>query len=145
MSPTLDDLIDTLRSRGERITIPRRSTLKALLGAHAHLTIEQIHEQLVEEGIRVDEATIYRSLQWLKDNDLVAQTDMGQGADVYCLVDANHHHLICLNCGRVIEADETVFACLQEELVKKYRFVPRIEHLAIFGLCSDCQDGQPGP
>jgi len=139
MPPELDQIIETLRHKGERITAPRRWTLRILLEQRGHLTIEQIHQQLAAHGIHADEATVYRTLQWLKEHGIVAQTDVGQGADVYSLLDEDpHHHLICLNCGETINADDENFAALRDQLAERYGFHPRIEHLAIFGLCDHC-------
>lgn len=139
MSPDLDQIIELLRHKGERITAPRRWTLRILLEQRGHLTIEQIHQQLTMHGVHADEATVYRTLQWLKDHGIVAQTDVGQGADVYSLLDEEpHHHLICLNCGETINADDEIFASLRDQLAERYGFHPRIEHLAIFGLCDRC-------
>jgi len=110
MSPDLDQIIELLRHKGERITAPRRWTLRILLEQRGHLTIEQIHQQLTAHGVHADEATVYRTLQWLKDNGIVAQTDVGQGADIYSLLDEDpHHHLICLNCGETILPNATAF------------------------------------
>lgn len=139
MPPELDQIIEDLRHKGERITAPRRWTLRILFEQRGHLTIEQIHQQLTTHGIHADEATVYRTLRWLKEHGIVAQTDVGQGADVYSLLDEEpHHHLICLNCGETINADDESFASLRDQLTKRYGFHPRIEHLAIFGLCDQC-------
>ncbi len=143
MTPTLEEIIATLRARGERITIPRRWALSVLLEVKGHLTSEQIHRRMVERGIQVDEATVYRCLQWLKENEIVAQTDIGQGADVYCLLaEQRHHHLVCLHCGQIIDANDELFTSLKEQLLANYRFEPRIDHYAIFGLCHYCQERQ---
>lgn len=141
MQSELENLILKLRSKGERITVPRRWTLQVLLTERGHLTIERIHQQLAANNIQVDEATIYRTLQWLKEHGIVAQTDVGQGADIYSLLDDDpHHHLICLNCGYTINADDDIFASLRAQLAERYGFHPRIEHYAIFGYCEHCRE-----
>ncbi len=138
-SAELDRLIAELRARGHRITLPRRWTLKVLLQEHRHLTCEQIRQRLEEHGIRVDEATVYRTLQWLKQNRLVAQTTLGSGADVFAFPgDPPHHHLICLSCGSISELDDALFAPLRETIRAEQGFVPHIEHYSIFGLCRAC-------
>jgi Fur family ferric uptake transcriptional regulator len=144
MTTQLENLIETLRGRGHRITTPRRWTLKVLLEEHRHLTCEQIHRRLVEQGIHADEATVYRTLQWLKHNRVVAQTAISGGADVYSLLgEERHHHLICVECGATIELDDALFVPLRETIRAEYRFTPYIDHYAIFGVCEDCQEKMP--
>ena len=143
MPQTYQEIIDQLRARGERITLPRRWTLKVMIEASDHLTTEQVHQELLALGIEVDEATVYRSLQWLKDHGVVAQTDIGQGANVYCYIaNKQHHHLICLHCGHIIDASDDLFDPVREKLLTDYRFEPRIDHFAIFGLCQACRESR---
>ncbi|HEC22607.1 MAG TPA: transcriptional repressor [Chloroflexi bacterium] len=141
----LEEIIATLRARGYRITLPRRQTLQILLRAHSHLTCEQVHQRLVAQGLDVDEATTYRTLQWLKENGIIAQTDLGLGADVYSLIDSPlHHHLVCLRCGRISEISDSLFEPIRRQVRERYHFEPRIEHWAIFGICAECQSNEKG-
>lgn len=142
MTDDLADLIAQLRERGQRITQPRREILRVLLQEQSHFTVEMLQQLLHQNHVEMDEATIYRTLQWLKKHEMVSQTDMGLGADVYCVVDshASHHHLVCLNCKHVIQAEDSVFDELRDRLLHRYGFQPRIEHFAIFGLCKGCQE-----
>ena len=144
MQDNLNNMIALLHERGQRITQPRREILRVLAHEESHFTVETIQQLLHQSHVEMDEATIYRTLQWLKEQELVSQTDMGQGADVYCMVDshASHHHLICLNCKHVIQADDVVFDDLRRQLLERYTFQPRIEHFAIYGLCKECQKEQ---
>ena len=142
--PALPALIERLREHGYRITTQRRLVLETLLEPgrethQHHFSCEDVTQRLVARGIDLDAATVYRILQWLKEADVVAQTDLGEGHDVYSLLsDTPHHHLICLRCGAVIEAGDAPFEPLRESLRAQYGFVARIEHFAIFGLCPAC-------
>ncbi|MGQ9887144.1 MAG: transcriptional repressor [Aggregatilineales bacterium] len=70
---------------------------------------------------------------------IVSQTDIGAAGVVYELVTQPcHHHLVCLNCGALIDLDDAYFAPLCAGLRRDYSFVARIEHMAIFGLCAAC-------
>src|SRR5687767_12802744 len=100
-------LIDDLRAKGHRITLPRRWTLKVLCEAEGHMTSEEVYQTLSAHGIQVDEATVYRTLQWLADNRIVARTNLGAGADVFSLYHEPHHHLICLNCRQIVEVEDS--------------------------------------
>jgi Fur family transcriptional regulator, ferric uptake regulator len=134
-----EKLIQELRARGFRITTPRSWTLRVLSEEGGHMTSEQVYQRLHKHDIQVDEATVYRTLQWLADNRIVARTNLGLGADVFSLYDTPHHHLICLNCRGSIEIDDSVFADLRTYLREAHGFVPEMDHFAIFGLCKECQ------
>jgi Fur family ferric uptake transcriptional regulator len=141
MEMELEETLDGLREKGHRITLPRRWTLKVLLQEDKHLTCEEVQAHLAEQDMRINTASIYRALQWLKQNGIVAQTDLGTGAAVYSLVGSHpHHHLVCLNCEGIIDAPDDLFDALRERLLRDYHFQARIDHFAIFGLCEHCQD-----
>jgi Fur family ferric uptake transcriptional regulator len=141
MEMELEETLDSLREKGNRITLPRRWTLKVLLQEQTHLTCEQVQAHLAEQDMRINTASVYRALQWLKQNGIVAQTDLGTGAAVYSLIGSRpHHHLVCLNCDEIIDAPDDLFDTLRERLLRDYHFQARIDHFAIFGLCDHCQD-----
>ncbi len=138
-----EHLIPRLRAQGYRITTQRRLVLDVLLAppeGHGHYSCEEVTQMLLDRGVSIDNATVYRILQWLKDADIVAQTDVGEGYDVYSLVGQHlHHHLICLNCQRSIDVDDDLLAPLRDALRQQYGFHARIEHFAIFGICEACK------
>jgi Fur family ferric uptake transcriptional regulator len=139
MNPTLDELVHDLRARGERLTVQRRMVLEILCAQREHLAVQDIQQQLQQNGVDLTETTVYRILQWLKEVGVVSQTDLGQTGTVYQLVGTHpHHHLVCLSCGRVIDVDDDAITPLRDYLRREYGFEPRIDHMAIFGLCPVC-------
>ena len=88
------------------------------------MTCEEVQQGLARRGVQVDDATVYRTLQWLKQNRSVSQMTRGTGADVYALIGTDrHHHLICVECGSVSEMGDELFAELREEIRRQYGFV----------------------
>ncbi len=136
-----DRLVATLQERGERLTLQRRLVLDVLCDTpEDHLAVGDIAQQLDQRGTVLPETTIYRILQWLKDAGVISQTDLGQRGIVYQIVGGHpHHHLVCLSCGRVIEVGDEIMEPLREAVRSSYGFEPRIDHMAIFGLCDDCR------
>lgn len=136
-----DTIVARLKARGERLTLQRSLVLDVLCEHADHLTVQDIQGQLRENGADLAETTVYRIVQWLKDQSVVSQTDLGRSGVVYELLDQSpHHHLVCLNCGAVIEIPDDLFEPLRARLQQDYHFAPRIEHMAIFGLCPNCQE-----
>lgn len=136
-----ETLIKRLQTEGERLTIQRRIVIEALCGIGNHATLQEIQGHLAASypGQALPDPTVYRILQWLKDLAIISQTDMGDAGVVYELIDTPpHHHLICLNCGGSIKVEDDIFTDLRERLRSEYHFEPRIEHMAIYGLCPEC-------
>lgn len=136
-----DAIVETLRQHGERITIQRRLVIEALLATHTHMTVNDVnqHIQTMQGVDALAEPTIYRILQWLKELALVSQTDMAEAGIVYQIIDTQkHHHLVCLNCSKTIDVNDTLFDSIRQQLASEQGFHARIDHMAIYGYCSDC-------
>jgi Fur family ferric uptake transcriptional regulator len=57
------------------------------------------------------------------------------------VTEQRHHHLVCQGCGRVIDLDHTYLQPLAAAIQQDTGFEPIFDHLAVFGLCSVCQEG----
>jgi Fur family ferric uptake transcriptional regulator len=138
---TKQDIVEQLKKLGERITMPRLAVIQALCELGGHQTTQSIQQYLETQGIPVPEPSVYRVLQWLKDLAFVSQTDLGQSGTAYePLSTPPHHHLVCLACGHVQNLDDAAIVPLRAHLQEAYGFEPRIDHMAIFGLCQTCRE-----
>lgn len=136
----LEELLHELRQRGERLTIQRRLVLEALCAEPGHHTINQLRQMIEQSGESLDESTIYRIVQHLNELGLVSQTDLGLQGVVYELMRGTpHHHLVCLGCGAVISLEDSFAEGLRQGIREQYGFEARVEHLALFGWCRNCQ------
>lgn len=129
-----------LRAHGERLTPQRLLILEVLQASAEHLTADAVFEQVSARYQYVNRATIYRALTWLKEQGILSVTDLGSGQQQYQYLGAQrHHHLICLRCGTQQEFADDLVTPLARALRERCAFAPRLDHLAIFGLCSACQ------
>ncbi|MEI8306371.1 MAG: Fur family transcriptional regulator [Chloroflexales bacterium] len=143
-----DDLIHNLRARGHRLTPQRRLVLEALQHGGHHMSADEIAQTITARypSISVDPTTIYRTLRWLRDVDLVSETSLGQNHMLYALLSHHdHHHLVCEICNMVIEIDPLILEPLRLELDTRYGFAARLAHFSIFGLCATCRSTNPAP
>jgi Fur family ferric uptake transcriptional regulator len=114
--------------------------LESLVEAEEHLTADQVFSQVSDRLPAMTLSTVYRTLERLCDIGLVTETDLGEGVRHFELLDSErHHHLICQSCGHMFELDDSAVETLRERIVRDYGFTPRIDHLAVFGLCAHCQ------
>ncbi len=133
------DLISQLSEQGYRLTPQRMLVLSAIANSDHHISAEEIYAQVVAKYPYVNISTVYRTLDLLKRLDLVTETDLGGGRVRYHPVDkGHHHHLVCQECGAIIDLDESVLSSLQSQLLREHKFSADLRHLAIFGRCANC-------
>ena len=128
-----------LHSRGFRMTPQRLAIVHILHDTGGHLSPSQIFERAQQIIPGLTEATVYRTLVFLAQNDLVYPAYIGNGKLVYEIAGHDHHHLICRGCGRSVEVDHSLLETQYNQLqdVTGYRLTDC--HVTFFGLCPECQ------
>ena len=135
------DIVRKLSEQGYRLTPQRLMILSAIENTDSHISAEEIYTQVVAKYPNVNISTVYRTLELLKRLGLVTETDLGGGRVRYHPVDkGHHHHLVCQDCGAIIDLDESVLVSLKNTLLCDYKFVADLKHLAIFGRCIKCKE-----
>jgi len=141
-------LAGSLRGVGQRVTPQRLRILGAFRGDE-HLSADEVFARVESVMPAVNRSTVYRTLELFRDLGLITETDLGGGVRQFELLDKRHHHLICRDCGTMLDVDDALVAPLRELLHSRYGFTATIDHLALFGRCAACsksaQPNQPGP
>lgn len=135
------EIAAVLKSKGYKLT-PQRKAIIAVLGSSGeHLTPADIHARLKKSHPEIGLVTVYRTLELLQQSELLCEVHIGDTCRSYLKKreDGHHHHLICSNCGKVVDFTGCELNELQARLVKETGF--RIEkHLLEFmGCCRACQ------
>ena len=134
------NILSKLSEQGYRLTPQRMLVLAAIEDSEHHISAEEIYAQVVDKYPHVNISTVYRTLELLNRLGLVTETDLGGGRVRYHPADkGHHHHLVCQECGKVIDLDESVLSSLKDVLFREYKFSADLRHLAIFGHCADCR------
>jgi Fur family ferric uptake transcriptional regulator len=138
MQPT-PALVEALKSRGIRVTPQRAIILDAIERLQGHITVEDLYAEVQGVNSYINLATVYRTLDLLKELDLVSEADMGTGASHFALrVHGVHHHAICRACGRSFEFPHEIVEPMTSQLREHYHFVADADHTVIFGWCEGC-------
>jgi Fur family ferric uptake transcriptional regulator len=132
---------DYLKRKQLRDTAERRSILLEIKALRTHFTIDDLQDRFRRKRRPVSRATLYRTLGHLVESGLVRKLDLGQREAVYEFTfDHEHHeHMICLNCGKVIEFADPEMERLQEQACRARRFRPVRHFLQILGYCRSCK------
>ncbi len=133
------NIASKLSEQGYRLTPQRIMVLSAIENSSNHISAEEIYAQIIAKFPKVNISTVYRTLELLKRLSVVTETDLGEGRVRYHPAEeGHHHHLICRECGAMIDLDESMLAPLKSALLQEYKFSADLRHMAIFGRCINC-------
>jgi Fe2+ or Zn2+ uptake regulation protein len=135
---TVEDVLDLVRQQGGRITSSRRLLLRTLFDAKEHRTAEELAAEVQLQAPDIHLSTIYRNLDELEKLGVIVHSHLGHGAATYHLASTVHGHFVCEECGRMIEAPETMFAGLAQAAKSNFGFTIDPHHFAMLGRCADC-------
>src|SRR6185437_1618940 len=129
-------------TRRERLTPVRRRVLEALLASHQPLGAYELIDRLAEDGNRPAPITIYRALDFLREQGFVHRIE-SRNAFVACV----HNHasgdpvvfLICEKCGAVGEAAAAAVAETIRSASRAAGFTPKTPVIEISGICAHCK------
>ncbi len=140
MSSQLPAMVQTLRDRGIRLTAERRSILWGVLTCGGHFDVDGLMGHFRHQGIRVSRATVYRTLNTLVEIGLLRKIELGDRQSLYESIDGreHHEHMICVQCGEILEFVEPEIERLQQEVCRRSGFKPRDHTLQIYGVCHAC-------
>jgi Fur family zinc uptake transcriptional regulator len=129
--------------RAQRLTPIRRQVLEVLLGSHKPLGAYEIMDRAVVRGGRPAPITIYRALDFLRDNGLVHRIE-SRNAFVACVGDHASGDLvvflICEHCGAVGEASSAAATNELKAAARAAGFTPKAPVIEISGVCAHCKD-----
>jgi len=127
--------------KGLRSTDQRRLIVETFFKSPNHVSIEELLAQVRSQDPKVGYATVYRTLKLLTECGVAFERRFGDGLARYELADeASHHdHLICVDCGAIVEFEEDRIEALQEAVAEKYGYELRSHKHEMYGVCPDCQ------
>jgi Fur family ferric uptake transcriptional regulator len=135
------DLFKTLISEGGlKATKQREEILNIFLNSPGHKNLSQIYAQVAKVNPKIGYATVYRTLKLLTHLGLAAQRKFADGGTRYERISkgTHHDHLICLDCGKIIEFEDDALETLQNGIAQHYRFKIFHHRMELYGQCGDC-------
>jgi len=128
-----------LKKAGLKVTSPRIKILEVMKNpAHQHISAEEVFKILLEQGDEVGLATVYRVLNQFDDAGIVTRHHFEGGRSVFELSAKDHHdHLVCLDCGRVIEFEDDVIEKRQLAVAKDNGLTLTNHSLYLYGECKN--------
>ncbi len=139
-SAALDTFRDYLGAQGLRFTQEREEVIGEFLRLDTHVEAEELLLRLRAAGSAVSRATIYRTLELLVQAGLARKVRLGTDHYYYehILGTRQHEHMICVDCGRIIEWFDRQLDELLEKNLQRQHFVATRYTVQVFGYCKDC-------
>ena len=135
--------VDELKSSGLKATLPRIKILEVFQQAEQrHLTAEDVFKALLAEDAEIGLATVYRVLMQFEQAGLLRRSNFESGKAVFELDEGKHHdHLVCLDCGHVVEFYDAEIEARQRAVAVARGFELQDHALALYANCikKDCK------
>ena len=141
MNEEQEVFIKHLRKQGLKRTAQRDLILDVFLRTEEHLSSEDLYRLVQKEDPNVGQTTVYRTLKLLLDAGLAREVRFGDGRAHYehNYKHQHHDHMICTECGRIIEFFSAELEAIQDAMAARHRFEVTQHLLRIIGICVDCR------
>ena len=130
-----------LRKYGYKITPQRRTILDAIIDINEHLTPVAIYDRVSREYPGIGLVTIYRTIEILTRLGLICEMHAGGNCRSYLMrrPSEHHHHLICSDCGKVVDFTDCDLGELERRLSREADFKINGHLLEFVGQCRNCR------
>lgn len=129
-----------LKTKGLRSTPQRNTIIDIIFESDEHFTADELWDRIRKSNSKASRATVYRTLGLLVEANLLHEIDLGEDIKTY---DPNfndkpaHNHLICVDCGKVLEFEDNHLELLNDCLTRRMGFRPKTQSIRIEANCEE--------
>jgi Fur family ferric uptake transcriptional regulator len=139
-TPLKESVYEYLSQHGLRRTGPREAIIEAVLSTKEHFHAETLLDMARKIDASVSRATVYRTLPLLVESGLLRELDLGKDVTFYdpnFVEHPTHNHLICVDCDKIIEFEDTNMELLENCITRRLGFSPTNKIVRIEGHCDE--------
>ncbi len=122
------------------LTKQRRTILRVIRESDKHLTANEVFDDARRLLPGISFATVYNSLNYLKNQGLIGEIKFGTDANLYDRKLTRHDHALCNKCRKLVDLELTIPNKLLEEAANRSKFKPETIELTLRGLCPECSE-----
>ena len=122
------------------LTSQRQAVYDIVLNSHDHPTAAEVMTRLVEQGHSLAYGTVYNSLRYLSDKQMIRELKLGEAASRYDARMDDHQHIICEVCGAVDEVMNQVPREWMNTVAKDTGYTIGHAHVVFGGVCPNCKN-----
>ena len=131
----IEDFKQLLSKEAMKFTSARMAVLENLINSNEHRECEEIFNDLLNDGVKISRATVYRTLDVLVKYEYIRKLDIGDGKLRYekKIGNPHHDHMICIESGDIIEFVSDEIEELQDQIAMKhgYKIVKHVHQLFV--------------
>ena len=125
---------------GLKATRQRDAIVRAFLASGRHLTMWQLHQQVIQDNPRVNVATVFRTLKLLCRAGLAVERRFAHSLTRFEAAPRHpHHHLICTHCGQIEEFQHDGLERIQGTVARRAGFDVTDGRVELYGTCRECR------
>jgi len=136
-----------IQKAGLRRTSQRELIMDIFLRTEEHLTSEDLYWLVQKEDPSVGHTTVYRTLKLLTEAGLAREVRFGDNKTYYehHYNHEHHDHMICTQCGRVLEFYSAELEAMQDQIADNFGFKTTHHSLRLWGICKECRRKEADP
>ena len=140
-SAARNTLVEYLTEKNFRPTRERLLVFEEIMRTSGHFDADTLFASLTAKGLKASRATVYNTLCLLVECGLISKYRFGENHSRYekAFGRPRHDHLICLDCGDIIEFVNAKLEKILKEVCEETKFRMQNSTLQIFGICAKCQ------
>jgi Fur family peroxide stress response transcriptional regulator len=122
------------------LTIQRQAVYDVVRKSEDHPTAADVMNRLVEQGYNLAYGTVYNSLRYLTDKELIRELKLGETASRYDARMDDHQHIMCEVCGKVDEVMTEVPPQWMQQVAAETGYAIDHAHVVFGGVCGECRN-----
>jgi len=130
--------IEALRSKGYKATPQRIAICRIAVNSRSHPSAQQVYEEVKKIHPTVSLATVYKTLEVLRDLDLVQEINFPKGQARFDSYMNPHINLVCLKCGSITDLDDLTIKEITRKVTASTKFKPTGQRMDLYGTCQKC-------
>jgi Fur family peroxide stress response transcriptional regulator len=130
--------IEALRSKGYKATPQRIAICRIALNSRAHPSAQEVYAEVKKIHPTVSLATVYKTLEVLRDLDLVQEINFPKRKARFDSYMNPHINLICLKCGIITDLEDVAVKEITREVAAATKFKPTGQRVDVYGICQKC-------
>jgi Fur family peroxide stress response transcriptional regulator len=132
--------IEALRSKGYKATPQRIAICRIALNSRKHPSAQQVFDEVKKIHPTVSLATVYKTMEVLRDLDLVQELNFPKGQARFDSYMNPHINLICIKCNRIFDLDDSTSKEITKRVAAATKFKPNGQRIDVYGTCQKCSE-----
>jgi Fur family peroxide stress response transcriptional regulator len=130
--------IEALRSKGYKATPQRIAICRITLNSRNHPSAQHVYDEVKKIHPTVSLATVYKTLEVLRNLDLVQEINFPKGQARFDPYMHPHINLICFKCGSIKDIDDKTVEEIIRKVAAATKFRPTGQRVDVYGICQKC-------